>query len=84
MGANMYINLALVVWLTNQMEAEGKLFGVEGELQDFFILRCLYTLQQCFLFCNAVSQVQFNSMVTGNNFVMHVIYTMTTSSHVLF
>lgn len=68
----MYINLALVVWLTNQMEADGKLFGVEGELQDFLC----YSMP--------VSQVQFNSMVTGNNFVMHVIYTMRTSSHVLF
>lgn len=40
-GANMYTNLALVIWwrklqgLTNQMEAEGKIFGVQGELQDF-------------------------------------------------
>lgn len=36
-GANMYISLALVVWLTNQIEAEGKIFGVQGELQDFLL-----------------------------------------------
>lgn len=90
-GANMYINLALVVWLTNQMEAEGKIFGVHGELQDFLCYSKMPLHTPAFMMDSnvsfsamAVSQVKFNSMVTGNNFVTHVIYTMRTSSHVLF